>query len=45
MEPKQLMEAIKNSIMEGKNHLQKLIDTEEASRSIILLPKQAIEKI
>lgn len=31
--------------MEGKNTLQRLIDTEEASRSITLLPKETLEKI
>ena len=45
MEPKQLLDAVKNSIIEGKNHIQKLIETEEASRSSTLLPNTLLEKL
>jgi len=31
--------------MEGKNIIQRLIDTEDASRSTVLIPKSQLEKL
>ena len=45
MDDKQLLDAIKTNFMEGKNTLQKLIETEESQRCNTLLPKAQLEKL
>lgn len=45
LEPQKLQELIKQNLMDGKNALQRLIDTEEQQRSTVLLPKEKLEKL
>ncbi len=45
MSPQQLLETVKTSLMEGKNVLQRLIDTEDASRCLTMLPKASLERL
>ena len=41
----QLQDSAKANLMEGKNIIQRLIDTEDASRSTVLIPKSQLEKL